>query len=333
MRSAPLSKATRPLSAILVAAMLLELTPAIAQPRRAPAPQAAPAPSPADAAAALKQAGNDALGALKPTEALDAYRKAYALFPDPALHYNMAHAMEALGDYPAALGEYEEFARVATPELRARVPRLTELIAEVRAHVTRVTIRSNVPGARVLVRDVAVGTTGPDGAFERAFPAGPASFEVAADGYAPHRQQVAFERGGAVMFDVTLVTRATAGVLRVSTTPVAGTIYVDDKEVGRAPTETNVSAGTHKIVVHADGIRDVTTQAVVAVGETREVMLDLEKTPAIYTRWWFWTGVAVIVAGGVVLTYAALKERAPDCGSLQPCQVQAQQVGFAVARF
>ena len=272
----------------------------------------------------MKKEGNEALGALRPGDALEAYRKAYALTPDPALHYNMGHALEALGNYPEALGEYEEFARVAPPDMRARVPRLAELIAEVRARVTRVSIRCNVPGARILVRDVAVGTVGPDGTFSQAFPAGPATFEITSEGYAAHRQSVTFARGGEVTFTVALVTKSTAGVLRITTTPVPGDVYIDDNEVGRAPVETTVASGPHRIVVRHSGVRETTTQAVVNVGETVEVTVDLEKTPPIYTAWWFWTGVGVVLATGAVITYAAFKERSPDSGSIPPGRVTPQ---------
>jgi PEGA domain len=304
------SRGTRVSAVALTLAILTEAVPSLAQ---TGAPSAS---SPADEAAALKRAGNEALGALRPADALEAYKKAYALSPEPALHYNMGHALEALADYPGALAEYEEFARVAPPDLKARVPKLAELIAEIRGRVTRVGFHCNVAGARVLVRDIAVGTIGPDGTFSRAFPAGPASFEVAADGYAPYKQQTTFVPGGEVSLDIALVTKSKAGVLRVTSVPEGGDVYVDDKSAGQSPTEMSVVAGTHRIVVRKAGLREATTQAVVDVGETKEVSVDLEKKPGIYTQWWFWTSIAFVAAGATVVTYAAFKSRSPDTGSL-----------------
>jgi hypothetical protein len=302
-------------------ALLLAVPPNQAWAQSAPAP---PAPSAAERAAQLKQQGNEALGALRPGDALEAYKEAYAIAPEPALHYNMGHALEALGDYPDALAEYEEFARVAPPDLKARVPRLTELIAEMRGRVTLVSIHCNVPGARVLIRDVAVGTTGGDGNFSHAFPAGAAMLEVTADGYAPTRQHALFTAGGVAQFEIVLVTTATAGVLRVTTTPVLGDVYVDDKLAGHAPVEASVAAGPHRIVVKSSGMRDTATQTVVGVGETREVTVDLEKTTPVYAQWWFWTTIGVVVVGGVVITYAAFKARAADSGSIPPGQLPPQ---------
>jgi len=322
------ARATRLTSFALVPVLALQATLAFAQkPATGPATSPPPAPvaapptqTPAQQAAALKLEGNEALGALRPGDALAAYRKAYALTPEPALHYNMGHALEALGDYPGALAEYEEFARVAPPDLKARVPRLAELIAEVRARVTVVTLRCNVSGARVLVRDVAVGAVGPDGSFSHAFPAGPATFEITSEGYAAHHQQVVFERGGEATFNVTLVTKSTAAILKVTTTPVPGDVYIDDKAVGQAPVEDSVTAGTHRIVVRRSGLRETTTQVVVDVGETKEITIDLEKTTPIYAHWWFWAGVGAVVVAGAVITYAGFKARAADTGSISPGQ-------------
>jgi hypothetical protein len=309
---------------------VLALSPTTAR-GQGPARTAAAPPSAEDTVAALKKQGNDAMASLRPSEALEAYRKAYELSKEPSLLYNMGKALEAIGDYPGALARYEEFSRTAPPDLKARVPRLAELIADIKGHVTVVTIHCNVPGARVLVRDVAVGAIGADGMLTQAFPAGPATLEISADGYARRRQQASFARGASVTIDVELASKSTAGVLHIETTPVPGDVYIDDKEVGRSPVETSVTAGTHRIVVRHEGAREVTTQAVVVVGETKQLTIDLEKTPPLYTRWWFWSTVGVVIAGGVVLTYAELKERSPDQGSIPPRIVS--PVGQAVFAF
>ncbi|MGH7271059.1 MAG: hypothetical protein ACREJ3_11565, partial [Polyangiaceae bacterium] len=105
-----------------------------ASPQNPPVSPDAPV-SPASGSASgaeLRRRGNEAMAAFKPGEALDAYKQAYDLSRDPALLYNMARALEALEDYPAALARYEDFARQAPPELRARVPKLGEVIASLR---------------------------------------------------------------------------------------------------------------------------------------------------------------------------------------------------------
>jgi hypothetical protein len=266
------------------------------------------------------------MAALRPGEALEDYKQAYALSKEPALLYNMAHALEALQDYPEALRYYEQFAREASPELKGRVPRLAELVAEIRAKVTYVTVTCNVPGARVLVRDRAVGPVPTDGKLSLALGAGPANVEVNAEGYGLFRRQVVFPGGGSSLVDVELVAKDRAGVIAVQTTPVGGEVVIDDKRVGTAPAELTVAVGSHTLVVRHPGYDDVTTQVVVHVGERREVTVGLEKRPGLTQRWWFWTGLGVVVVGGVVLTAALLTERSPDLGTIAPGQTRAPLV-------
>jgi PEGA domain len=304
-------------SVALVGILLTEASPSFAQP--------APVTASADAtatAASLKQEGNNAMAALRPADALVAYRRAYAILPEPALLYNIGHALEAIGDFPAALAEYEEFRRVAPAELKARVPRLDELITDMQGRVTVVTIHCNVPGARVLVRDIAVGQVGGSGVLSQPFASGPAKIEVLSEGYAPYTRQTTFERGKPSVFEVDLVSKAAAGVIAIDTAPVSGTVLVDGKVVGQAPVEDTVSGGTHRIVVRHDGYPDVETQAVAEIGQTKHFTINLEKSPLFLTRWWFWAGVGVVAAGTAAVLYAAYRSKSPDSGTIAPGQAQ-----------
>src|SRR5262249_30656935 len=118
-----------------------------------PPPAAPPAAPEAHASrpAELKKSGDRAMDALRYADAYAAYSDVYALTLDPALLYNMGRALQALNRYPEALDRLEAFQVVAPPDLKARVPRLAELIAELRGRVTTLKVTSSVEGARVLV--------------------------------------------------------------------------------------------------------------------------------------------------------------------------------------
>src|SRR5438067_1440517 len=58
-------------------------------------------------------------------EALEAYDRAYALSPNPAIHYNRGRALHYLARFPEALSSIERFEREAPPEVRAKVPGLS----------------------------------------------------------------------------------------------------------------------------------------------------------------------------------------------------------------
>jgi hypothetical protein len=303
-------------SSVLVSAWLsLAITP--------PATAQAPAPS-ADAearAAELKRAGDAAIDSMHYGEAVDAYTKAYSLVQDPALLYNRGRALQALGDFPAALEALEGFESTANADLKARVPKLADLIGEVRAKVATLALTCNVAGARIVLRDKIVGTT-PIGKPLR-FNAGAASVEVTAEGYFPYTKSVDLPAGGVLDLDVALVPKGKAAILTLRA-PMPGTVaLVDGKVVGNPPVEVMVDAGSHKIVARAQGYADTETSFVIQVGERKEIDLTLERKPGITSQWWFWTGLGVVVAGGASLAAALLIEKSPSQGDLPPGIVRA----------
>jgi hypothetical protein len=285
----------------------------------ASAPLTAWAGSPGDDAAELRRKGNDAMAAFKPGEALEDYKQAYELTRDPALLYNMARALEVLEDYPEALARYEDFARLASPELRGRVPKLDELIASLRGRVTKLSVTCNVPGARVLFREKTVGqTVGGGEALVVPSASGKGVLEVEADGYIPFQRTLDLPGGGAIGVDVELVPKAVAGLLVVGSEPGGGTVFVDGRELGTAPVEASVGAGNHKVAVRLPGYAETSTSVVVSVGERRVVSIRLGQGTPITQRWWFWTGIGVAVVGGVIGAYAATTERGPGTGTIAP---------------
>ncbi|MCA9588819.1 MAG: hypothetical protein KC657_26065, partial [Myxococcales bacterium] len=110
-------------------------------------------------AAETKRKGDEAMDSGRPAEALAAYSEAYALTRDPALLYNKGRALQALTEYPKALEELEAFDRSAPEDLRARVPGLPALLAELRQKVSSVVITCNVAGATLRLRDRGLGVT------------------------------------------------------------------------------------------------------------------------------------------------------------------------------
>lgn len=152
--------------------------------------------------AELKRQGDQAMDARHYADAAVAYRGAVEAYPDPSVYYNLGRAYQAMGEYPDALFWVRRFEHEAPPALKARVPRLAELTAELRSRVTEVTIRANVNEARVLVRDRLVGTTPFGGPVTLG--AGPAPFEIIAPGYLSYRREHQLRAGGEVIVDIQL---------------------------------------------------------------------------------------------------------------------------------
>jgi hypothetical protein len=296
---------------------------------RASFAQAAPAAAASSdpRAADLKKRGDDAMDSLRYDDALAAYAQAYAINHDPALLYNQGRALQALGRYPDALAAIERFAREASPDLRAKVPQLDQLLVDLRAHVAHLAIHCDLAGARVLVRDRVVGTTPLGGTID--LEAGKATLEIDAEGYVPYKRDLDLKGGTTTAVDAQLTPRGSAAFLRVGSTAASAQVFVDGKLLGNAPVEATIEAGTHKIALHREGYEDVESTVVLAVGEHKDVTLEPQKNAPITTKWWFWAGVGAVVVGGVVVTYAALKEKPAGQGdSFSPSQVAAPLVKF-----
>ena len=280
-------------------------------------------------AAELKRQGDEAMNARRYDDALANYKGAYRLDPTPALLYNQGRAYQVLGRYPEALAQVEAFDKQAPDTLKAKVPQLKALLKELRGKVSTLSISCNHDGARVLLRGKLVGTTPMTGAI--VVNAGPASLEVRKDGFLDESRALDLAGGKVYAENVTLQSRDTNGILRVTSSVKGATVFVDDKPIGTAPAETIVKAGKHTIVVRRAGYDEAATSAVVVAGATKTVDVPLLPPPPVYKRWYFWAGVgagaAVLgVAIGLIVVYRP--ERGPDSGDIAPGQISAPLISF-----
>ncbi len=279
-------------------------------------PPAAASPEASARAAEIKKRGDDAMDAGRPADALAAYVEAYGLSKDPALLYNKGRALQALGEVAQALEELEAFEKAAPPELRARVPGLPKQLADLRARITTVSIACDTMQARVRFRDRNLGTCPLPERLRLA--SGRGTLEVLGDGYFPYVREVDLPPGGTASLDVQLASMATTGILVVNS-PVPNTaVSIDGVAFGMVPVEASLAAGSHALGLHHDGYHDVSTSAVLAAGERRNVDIPLEAEGGVLGKWWFWTAVGVVVAGGVVTVIALTTEKSADPGTVPP---------------
>ncbi|MBX3208599.1 MAG: tetratricopeptide repeat protein [Labilithrix sp.] len=219
----------------------------------------------AEDAAALKATADELFDQGRYAEANDLYKRAYATSADPALLYNQARALESMGDYPEALDQLEAFSREAPPDVRAKVPRLEELTADLRARTATIHVTTNVPMARLYVRGKDSGTIEREATVRAR--AGNAVVRVEADGYEPFARDLALPGGGSVDVNAELERARARG-----TTP--------------------------------------------------------HESRSLTSRWWFWTALGVLAAGGVTVGVIALtSEKAPERGSFDPTPIRVK--GFA----
>jgi hypothetical protein len=283
-------------------------------------------PAADDRAAQLKKQGDDFVGQLRFADAIAAYDASYSVTPNPAVLFNKARALQGLGQYGDALATFQRFKKEAAPELLQRATGLDALIADLRGRVTLVTLNCGVPGARVLFGDRLVGVT--PLAAPLAINAGHTTVEVSAEGYLPVKRSLDLVGGGTSLIEISLVARDRAGVLTVRSSVGGAHVFVDGAAMGVPPAEAPLEAGAHAVRVHADGYDDAQTSVVLGVGEHKEVTVDPSKAPGVLSKWWFWTGVGVVVAGAVVTTIALTTEKSPGTGDFQPGRVSGPLVHF-----
>lgn len=277
-------------------------------------------------AAASKARGDAAMVGLRYREALDAYREAYEITKNPVLLYNQARAHQALGEYPVALQLLERFDKEAPAEQKARLRHFQELLADLRQHITKLTVRCNVSGARVLLGDRVIGTTPLPAVVETA--AGHTKLQVLEDKHQPFEKELELPGGGALTIDVELVRREATAVISILSNVNAPRVSLDTKPVGQSPIELVVSSGPHEYVVDASGYETARGSIVVVAGERRKVDVPLKKAGPITTKWWFWTGIGVVVAGGIATYVVLTTSRSADRGTISPGQVAAPLVTF-----
>jgi hypothetical protein len=244
----------------------------------------------------------------------------------------MGRALQALNRYPEALDRLEAFQVVAPPELRARVPRLDELVRDLRGRVTTLKVTSNVPEARVLVRSTVMSKLPLSTPLRLS--AGKAEIEVEAEGYFTFHRAVDLPGGRELTVDAKLFSKATSGLLVINASAPNSMVYVDDQRTGLAPVELNVPGGAHRIVVKNLDFRTYETTTVVPAGARKDVDVKLQP-PLIVTRWWFWAGVTLVGVTAGMIGYAYTHERAPDRGDIAPGQVRSPSAfkGVPLVRF
>jgi hypothetical protein len=279
-------------------------------------PPEAPSPESTARAAEIKKRGDDAMDGGRPADALTAYVEAYALTKDPALLYNKGRALQGLGEYPHALDELEAFEKAAPPELRARVPGLAKQLMQLRERVTTVSIACDTIGARVRFRDRSLGQCPLPKRLR--LTSGRGTLEVIADGYFPYIREIDLPPGGAASLDVRLASMANTAILVVRANVPNTEVSIDGKPFGMVPVEAMLSPGSHALELHREGYRSTSTSAILTPGERRNVEVALQAEDGVLAKWWFWTAVGAVVAGGVVTVIALTTEKSPDAGTVPP---------------
>lgn len=273
----------------------------------------------AERARDLKARGDRAIGEMQYTEALAAYDEAYRTDPTWEVLFNRGRAYQFLGRYPEALDDFNRFAREAPPPVRAKVPGIERIVADVRGRVAFLTVRSAVTGATVVLGDRVLGTTPLPPRI--GVNAGAVVLKATAPGREPSERSLTLEGGGKEV-QVELVLAPTGdGILRIESGTPGAIASVDGRRIGAVPVDVPSAPGEHEVMLEREDYESASQRARVDPGKTRLVRFDLVEEPGLHERWWFWTGVGLVVAGGVATAIIVTREKDPPTGDFSPGQV------------
>jgi hypothetical protein len=198
--------------------------------------------------------------------AVAAFEESYRLRPVAVVLFNLAGAYSRMGRHQQSIATYERYLAEGTRLPPERVQSVRDRIAELRREMPVVVLCVRPAPFTLTVDGRPQAVTGD----ELALDPGSHILVVSAPSRAPQQREVQLSPGARITWDAELVAENTA-----------------------APTAPVVVATTPAVTAPAV----VTTPH--PAGETP--VTPRESSPGITSRWWFWTGLGVVVAGGTVL--------------------------------
>lgn len=205
-------------------------------------------------------------------QALEEFRRAYAIAPTPQVLYNLGLVYAGLGRAVEAVDALERYAQQAGPSMAAE--RREEVDAELRrqrARIAFVTVVTSTPGATVSIDGV---DRGAPGAEPFAVTSGTILVEVHAPGHEPLSATLRLASGVRETLTASLAeTRAAVGRIRVTSTCEGCEVLVDGATVGETPLADTlpVAPGDHVVEVRRAGHQPVRAEVNVGVAEQEEV--------------------------------------------------------------
>jgi hypothetical protein len=283
-------------------------------------------------------------------EALGAFERANRLHRHAITTYNIGACERALSNYTRArrtlkqaLAENVAARGAELPEsvvtdVQGYLAQLDSLIASATVTLTPANAAVTVDGRPLEVTDARAdppllvaglrppgsGEPPPSNVFKVELDPGAHVFTLSRKGFADAVVNRQFLPGAAT--ELKLALDRLPATLHVESYPAGAIVTVDRADVGATPVDVSRPTGSYKVVVRKSGYVTYETEVVAQPGEDVNLSPNLpkEKTP-LTQRWWFWTGIGVVVTGAAAGTYFATRTSptptrpAPDCGGLGYC--------------
>jgi hypothetical protein len=236
--------------------------------------------------------------------ALAEFEAAYRLVPRYQVLFNIGVTQKRLFRYNDAVRSLKRYLELGGEKVpQDRRDAVDRELQEIRALVAEVAVKVEGLPASVEVDGRTLGETPLAGPLLLA--GGHHVVRASREGYETAVQELDVVSGEHV--DIQLAPKlkqkvATTARLSVTTRPPGAELSVDGKLVGKEPWSGTLQPGGHELRASLKGFHVAKQEAVVIAGQDRAVLMELTPVPPPppwYKRWYTWTVVSLLVAGGV----------------------------------
>ncbi len=165
-------------------------------------------------------------------------------------------------------------------------------------------IKTDVPGAAVFLDNKGQGQVGTT-PWGNVLSTGKHTFWVEKPGYKIIKQEFDIALAEQKRIDLELE-RMSFGSLLVKSNVEGAKVFVDGQFLGPAPLEEQVSPGSHKVKIEAEGLKDYETDVVVSRGQQTKTLVRLNNKPSRTSAWVSLGFSAALFIGGGVAGFMAL---------------------------
>ena len=253
-------------------------------------------------------------------DALTALQEAAAARDAPVVQFAIAYCERALGRHVAARRTLQTVVAEPTGLDPSQIEDARAYLAELDKLVVRVAVQMDPPSAILAVdgrplaagdgKDTYLAGVAPAGvgeavgraAFTVLLDPGAHLFRAVRDGHQDAIVAKSYRAGETATLDLHL--DMLPATVAIRSDPASAIVRVDAREVGVAPLEFQRPAGQYKLEVVLDRYDAYKAALNLAPGQRADLTarLNVHKEP-LTKKWWFWTGVAALVTGGVLTTY------------------------------
>jgi len=234
--------------------------------------------------------------------ALAEFHWAYEVSPHYMVLYNIARCYARLSKHIEAMEYFEKYLEQGGDEIGKK--RLEEVKAEMDALVKIIAYleisTGDVNGATVKVGEKVAGLTPlPEPV---AVEPGPVTVSVEAEGYMAQSKDIVVPAGKSLPVKFDLVWIVKYGSIEITSDAPKSLVYMDGKEMGKAPWKGEIKTGTHSFEIKAPGYKKAVKDVLVEEGDDRTIVLNPEilGEPARLVLDANVEGAAVFVEGNMV---------------------------------